>query len=147
MDVLQCLVLAGFIVRFVTLARDMIPGLNDIQESTDVSHDIDKLDAITEEISAIHGSSRLGNSSSFDRDHRPKVQYGAMAKFCEECLLLHKHLKGSVEQAQLDAGTKGHEALCATKKIVGEDAKNHGLDKRLQELERQIEDYWPSQIW
>ena len=147
MDILQCLVLAGSIVRFVMSARDIIPGLKTIQDSTDLCHDIVKLDAIIEEISANYGSSRLANSSSFGRDHGPKIQYGVINRFCEECLWLHKHFTGSIEKTRLNAGTRELEALCATKDIGGENGENHGLEKRLQELERQIDDYLESYIW
>ncbi|KAH7403265.1 hypothetical protein BKA64DRAFT_444688 [Cadophora sp. MPI-SDFR-AT-0126] len=147
MDALPAFVLAGFIVRFVASARDVLsPKPEGIKPLNASNCGTTELETIINEISAIQGSNQLANLSSFDAGNRPKPQHEVLAKLCEKSYSLHNEVRAFLERFQLDGGNMEHEGLHATRKFDGNYGENHELHKRLQELEWQIDEHLPSYI-
>ncbi|KAH6702999.1 hypothetical protein BKA61DRAFT_582125 [Leptodontidium sp. MPI-SDFR-AT-0119] len=142
--------LAGAIFCFVTSAREIVSlGTERMKSSTAVVDAHLGYESMIQGISGAYDSIRLANSLNFDSRKHARLHDEALTRICEECHSLHDIFKDIVTELQVEGSTEKKEVLCATPKFVWRFGGHHGLeelDKRLLELELQIDEHIPSYI-
>ncbi|KAG4431659.1 hypothetical protein IFR05_012862 [Cadophora sp. M221] len=150
MEPLLVLDLAGAIFSFVTSARAIVSlGTENIKSSTGVADAHLEFESMTQDISGACDSIRLANSLNFDSRKNAKPHDEALTRICEECNLLHDIFKNIITELQVGDGHGKKVVLCATPKFVWIFGGHHGLvelDKRLYELDLQIDEHIPPHI-